>query len=141
MPDEFTADSDEYRELQRIAKANHELLQANGADRDADAEIAKLRKRLGADRAAQINLIATCVSEALRPVLVELKRMHERVAALEGKLANVPKYVGAWRSDKTYSKGDIITFDGGMWHADEATRDRPGTSASGWTLAVKSGRR
>jgi hypothetical protein len=48
-------------------------------------------------------------------------------------------YCGVWTEGTDYRRGDFVTHDGSMWHAWQATRDRPGTSQA-WQLAVKRGR-
>lgn len=46
-------------------------------------------------------------------------------------------YRGVWE-EKAYEHGDLVTHDGGMWHAMQATTEKPGTSPD-WKLAVKRG--
>ncbi len=51
-------------------------------------------------------------------------------------------YRGLWSRDQAYERGDCITSDGGIWHAETNTIagiDRPGISKA-WKLAVKRGR-
>jgi hypothetical protein len=48
------------------------------------------------------------------------------------------EYRGAWAPGE-YHAGDIVSWDGSMWHCEEAsTTERPGTPA--WRLSVKKGR-
>lgn len=47
-------------------------------------------------------------------------------------------YRGVFKEGAEYEKGDTATFGGGLWHCEEATTDKPGTSKA-WTLAVKRG--
>jgi hypothetical protein len=53
-----------------------------------------------------------------------------------------PIYQGVFVAGLHYTRGDLVTLDGSMWHANTATTARPGeaTSAADWTLAVKRGR-
>lgn len=47
---------------------------------------------------------------------------------------------GIWMTDKEYQSGDVVTWDGAQWCADEDTSKKPGTDDSGWRLIVKRGR-
>jgi hypothetical protein len=47
-------------------------------------------------------------------------------------------YRGVW-SSAPYAPGDVVSWEGSMWHCEAATEDRPGTSP-GWRLCVKHGR-
>ena len=47
-------------------------------------------------------------------------------------------YRGAWTAG-WYEPGDTASWDGSMWHCEEKTSDRPGSSAA-WRLCVKHGR-
>jgi hypothetical protein len=80
--------------------------------------------------------------QAIAPVLKSyiadlLSPMHERLAAIEGK--GIPTYVGIYQPDTTWEKGSVCTFNGGLWHANRATAQKPGDDGSGWQLCVKSG--
>lgn len=46
---------------------------------------------------------------------------------------------GVWKSDRSYERGDGVTFDGSYWIAQRDTKDKPSTSDA-WRLAVKKGR-
>jgi hypothetical protein len=48
-------------------------------------------------------------------------------------------YCGVWDEGREYSRGSLVTFAGSMWHANQATRARPGVNAA-WRLCVKRGR-
>lgn len=50
-----------------------------------------------------------------------------------------PIYKGVWKDETEYERGDTCTYDGSVWHCNEPTRERPGTSRD-WTLAVQHGR-
>ena len=45
---------------------------------------------------------------------------------------------GVYR-EGSYVRGDVVTWDGGQWHCEAPTTDKPGTS-SDWKLIVKRGR-
>lgn len=51
---------------------------------------------------------------------------------------NLMIYRGVWREGR-HECGDVVTWAGSAWHCQEATADKPGTSAA-WKLMVKSGR-
>lgn len=46
-------------------------------------------------------------------------------------------YCGAWEQ-RDYEPGDIVSWDGSMWHCETPTGERPGTAS--WKLCVKHGR-
>lgn len=46
-------------------------------------------------------------------------------------------YRGVWR-DGPYARGDTATWGGSLWHCEEPTQDKPGTSKA-WKLCVKKG--
>jgi hypothetical protein len=53
----------------------------------------------------------------------------------------VPVYCGVWQKGARYTRGDLVTFGGSVWHAntDPAPDTKPGDGSSTWTLAVKRG--
>jgi hypothetical protein len=64
-----------------------------------------------------------------------IKPLQDRIAELE---SAPTKFVGTWVAG-TYAARSIVSYAGSMWHANEQTDTKPGTSAS-WTLCVKRGR-
>jgi hypothetical protein len=89
------------------------------------------------------------LSAAMLAGLVEQTRqgdrvLADRIAALEAQLAAVEQrgfnYRGVWRAGEIYEAGCYTTDHGSMWHANRATRERPGGPDSGWTLCVKAGK-
>ena len=46
---------------------------------------------------------------------------------------------GVWLEGKSYERGDVVTWAGSQWHANEDTETKPGEDAK-WTLVVKRGR-
>jgi hypothetical protein len=69
-----------------------------------------------------------------------------KVAMTGGALAELPFsspamiYRGVWR-EQPWERGDVVTWDGSMWHCNEPTMDEPGKPESkGWTLCTKRGR-
>jgi hypothetical protein len=75
-------------------------------------------------------------AEIVRSIKVEGRnwKMGDRTLRLP-----IPEYLGVYQEGKSYEPGDMTTFGGGLWHCNEPTQDKPGTSES-WTLAVKKGR-
>lgn len=49
------------------------------------------------------------------------------------------EYKGVWQASQDYRRGDLVTFDGSVWHANATTRAKPGSGSKAWTLAVKRG--
>lgn len=47
-------------------------------------------------------------------------------------------YRGVW-ADSGFLRGDLVTWDGSLWHCEKQTRAKPGLSAD-WKLAAKRGR-
>lgn len=50
------------------------------------------------------------------------------------------RYQGVFTEGKAYQAGDVTTWGGAMWHANEPTTAKPGNGSKAWTLAVKPGR-
>jgi len=48
-------------------------------------------------------------------------------------------YRGVW-IEKTYDRGDCVTWAGSVWHCNAATASKPGEGGPAWTLQVKRGR-
>jgi len=81
---------------------------------------------------------------------VKLSRADEaRFAGLEAKLeeletqfAELPSLStvnrGPWSELKTYRRGEYVSHEGGLWHCNCTTMNRPGKS-NHWRLAVKCG--
>lgn len=51
----------------------------------------------------------------------------------------VPVYRGVWQSDGEYTRGDMVTWGGSMWHADEPEKGMK-PDVGQWSQAVKKGR-
>lgn len=51
----------------------------------------------------------------------------------------VPIYRDVWREGEVYQRGDMVSFGGSLWHAQQETKDRP-ASGETWRLAVRRGR-
>ncbi len=50
------------------------------------------------------------------------------------------RYHGVFADGLTYEKGDVVTWGGSTWHANEQTATKPGDGSKAWTLVVKRGR-
>lgn len=58
-----------------------------------------------------------------------------------GKDGSSVKYCGVYQAGATYDKGDLVTHNGSLWHANEAIGvQRPGDGSPAWSLSVKHGR-
>jgi hypothetical protein len=82
-----------------------------------------------------------------------IRDVRERVAALETR-ALVPgppgpagadgapglEWRGVFADGQTYDRGQLVTWAGSTWHANETTTTKPGDGAKAWTLMVKRGR-
>lgn len=84
--------------------------------------------------------------DAMPRISRTLRELGERVDRLEGKdpgEAAVERvrglWKGVWQEGTRYASGSLVTDKGSLWHCNEPSFDRPGTS-SAWTLAVKRGR-
>lgn len=61
---------------------------------------------------------------------------------IEGGAIRLPMmlYRGVYQDSKAYEPGDVVTWAGSTWNANEATTTKPGDGAKAWTLVVKRGR-
>jgi hypothetical protein len=71
----------------------------------------------------------------------ELRALQARLDALEGQIRSMPAvtYAGVHESGKQYLRGELVTYDGSLWHAQKQTTATPGSGAD-WRLCVKRGR-
>jgi hypothetical protein len=82
-----------------------------------------------------------------------IRDVRERLVALETR-ALVPgppgpagadgapglEWRGVFADGQTYDRGQLVTWAGSTWHANETTTTKPGDGAKAWTLMVKRGR-
>jgi hypothetical protein len=47
---------------------------------------------------------------------------------------------GVYVEGESYERGDVVTWGGSQWHANESTTSKPGEGTKAWTLVVKRGR-
>ncbi len=76
-------------------------------------------------------VFARTLFDGLRQEVEALRKTVEERGAL--------KYVGTFKLDTAYEKGDACTYAGSLWVARENTTARPGTGPE-WQLAVKRGK-
>lgn len=69
-------------------------------------------------------------------LLNAIVRLEARVAEIETRGV---QYRGVFQSAQQYARGDLVTFDGSIYHANADTRCKPGNGSTDWTLAVKRG--
>jgi hypothetical protein len=85
-------------------------------------------------------LVSTFKDErkAVQDAFQRVDALEKRASELETKSHNL-RYHGVWREGHVAQPGNFYTHAGALWHANEPTMDKPGTSKA-WTLAVKAGR-
>ena len=80
----------------------------------------------------------------VRAVLEHLSVVGDAIKALTARVVEIEskgiEYKGVWQAPQTYQRGNLATYGGGIWHANQETRDKPGDGKA-WTLAVKGGDR
>jgi hypothetical protein len=64
--------------------------------------------------------------------------LRERMSRLEDDHVTM-KYCGVYESETQYERGNFVTHQGAIWHANGKTSQRPGNGTQDWVLAVKSG--
>ena len=76
------------------------------------------------------------IVEGFGVLLAYLAKLEARVAEIE--LRGVA-YKGVWQPALQYKLGDLVTYDGSIFHANTYTRCKPGNGSTTWSLAVKRG--
>ena len=76
-----------------------------------------------------VHSIKDYVARTIRP-------LQSRIAELESR--GEMKYCGIWEEQREYLRGNFVTTNGSLWHAEQPTRSRPGSDST-WRLAVKRG--
>ena len=91
------------------------------------------RKKAAASREnALVEHLGQLTAKAIKDAVAPLEA---RIAELE---ASPTKYVGVWTQGTEFQARSIVSYDGSMWHANETTKEKPGTGPT-WTLCVKRG--
>lgn len=95
----------------------------------------------GAGWSVALNGTNTDIEESLdegRTVRRTVTFTNGKAAVTERKVP-VVLYRDVWKHDREYERGDLVTWDGSVWHCQaERTKARPGSSMD-WKLAVKRG--
>jgi hypothetical protein len=91
------------------------------------------------ERAAIIKAVGTVIRQQVEKLASVDEDLRRRIADLEAKVESIPAYAGVYVEGKTYKRGMLCTFDGGMWHAQETTTSKPATDST-WRLCVRRGR-
>ena len=76
------------------------------------------------------------IVEGFSVLLTTLVRTEARVEAVE---ATVIKYCGVFKPAQEYRRGDLVNFDGSVFHCNADPRCKPGNRSTSWTLYVKRG--
>lgn len=84
------------------------------------------------------------MAELIDDLMKAMITLQNRVTELESRLKNADttpsdfRYRGVWEAG-TYDVGNVVTYQGSMWHCNVMTYDPPG-DGSKWTLCVKRGK-
>lgn len=128
---EAAADANDYRRMVEIATGDAYV--------EASVAAANERKARG-DGLAHVFLELGAGSAASQVNRAMIRSLAARIEALEARPPAI-SYEGVWQEGKAYERGQFVTRGGAMWHANCATKAKPGEGDSAdWTLAVKSGR-
>lgn len=79
-------------------------------------------------------------------VMANFRWYSDRCQALEARVAELEskpsvEYRGVWRSNEEYRRGNLVTHDGSMWHAEIVSNGLiPGDGTAAWKLCVKKGK-
>jgi hypothetical protein len=76
------------------------------------------------------------ITEGFGVLLAYLVKLEARVAEIETRGI---AWKGVWQPALQYKPGDLVTYDGSIFHANADTRAKPGNGSTDWTLAVKRG--
>lgn len=57
-----------------------------------------------------------------------------------GKTLPKIEWHGVWQEGKEYTRGDVVTWGGSLWHCDEKSTEKPDGPLNQWRLMVKRGR-
>jgi hypothetical protein len=67
-------------------------------------------------------MLGRIIADAINEQLAPLRR---RIESLEARSDVELRYCGVWQ-DQKYERGNFVTLDGGLWHAQMTTTSRPG---------------
>ncbi|MCR6661954.1 MAG: hypothetical protein NVV60_02095 [Luteimonas sp.] len=78
--------------------------------------------------------------QLLESTIGDLRKMTEAAVDLDNRVRSIEdrgiRYRGSYQRSDDYRRGDLVTHQGGMWHAIRETREEPGMSID-WQLTVK----
>jgi hypothetical protein len=84
-------------------------------------------KEFGAAMAVEVK---QAIQAATLPLKDGIARLEERGAV---------EYVGTWRANGDYHRGNFVTTNGSLWHCETSgTKSRPGTDST-WKMVIKQG--
>ncbi|CAN7496617.1 hypothetical protein [Mesorhizobium sp. LjNodule214] len=76
-------------------------------------------------------------------VAVVKSYVEKELAPIKARLAEMDgigvKYCGVWQRQQAYKAGSLVTYKGGMWHANVDIKGGEPGDGKLWTLAVKGG--
>ena len=98
---------------------------------DLERVAKEVQKEAGQGRFMEIMAL-----EGVRRCMYALLELSEKVKKIESRGV---QYRGVYQRSEDYKRGDLVTFEGSMWHATRDTIEEPGASKD-WQLAVKKGR-
>jgi len=87
---------------------------------------------------AQLEQVVLTIARAHHQVCDEMGKLKDEIVLLKRALEHTMQYEDTWKQHRTYTRGAVVTFDGGMWIACDTTNSRPKTDDT-WHLCVKSG--
>lgn len=67
----------------------------------------------------------------------EVDELRKQLAIRQTVGDGLMRYAGVWSAGLAYKAGDVCTYRGLIWHANEVTTAKPGTGAT-WTMMLKS---
>ena len=68
-----------------------------------------------------------------------LQNQKARITDLENGTVVGVKYLGVWQRQHDYLPGSLVTFKGGLWHANAESKGVEPGDGKAWTLSAKSG--
>ncbi len=90
-----------------------------------------------------VGLVLKYVDECLKGLAIEMGKVRDKdLTDIESALNERMKpfrYVGQWSCGMESERGNSVSYGGSLWHCNEGTKEKPGTSDK-FTLAVKRGR-
>ena len=86
-------------------------------------------------------VIVKLIEQQVGPLLKRLDALEKDNAELRAATVKnlADAYQGIWAPGRTYTRGDVSTYDGSLWLAQVDTNTKPGGDAA-WRLIVRKGR-